>query len=433
MFPFQKPPSRAETAKKAVADAVSGAAHTLSDTVTSAAATAGQVAESLSERAHDLVEKAPTDLHLAQAAEKLGALKAGASAGVAAAGAGLAEKVASAREKTAPPTEAAVPDVRRARKQAQSQINTMQKQAEQYRRDLEKTMAREEAQFEADKARLDAEKERLMRESEDEINRIQKRARRRKNRREAEEEVVMVPVAPTDEIIAYDEDGEPMPDYDAEDYDEDYGKSGGNGWLWFGGLLLAGAGAVYYLFSTTGGKRSKAAIQDRISQVKSGDRETVIEPSDAGEEVAEVTEAATEAFDRSNERIGARAPGLDVEEAPDETAEKLGEVGDKVAGGISKAGDFIADKLEAAGAGAKSAADSAAAKLDEAKSQAAPPPAQPRPATLGDAVPTGVPADAVIVEVVTDKPLQAETTEEILAEVEETVQNIEESVRQEKK
>ena len=159
-------------------------------------------------------------------------------------------------------------------------------------------------------------------------------------------------------------------------------------------------GAIYYLFSSTNGKRKRAQIQDRVGQVADGVREKVThdsdetgeaKPADAG--VEEVIEAATEFADRSNEKI------LDAEEPviieanlpptnattgatnattgatsgqtfPDKAVETLEELSDKVADGIAGAGAFLADKLEAAGAGAKSAAHSAAGKLDDAKGKA---------------------------------------------------------------
>ena len=425
MFPFKKPPSRVELARKAVTEAVAGAAHSLSGAATEAAATVAHAAESLSERAHDLIEGAPIEASVAGAAEKVGALKAGAATALAGAGAELAGRVASAREKVSAED---VPDVRRARKTAQAQINDMNQQAQQYKRELEKELARQQADFESEKARIEREAQQLAAQQ----LAAQQLAAQRARRTQPDQ-------APTGEVYDYDQDGEDgaAVDYGREDFEEDYGekKGGGNGWLLLGGLLLAGAGAVYYLFSTTGGKRSKAAIQDRIGQVKEGAREAATHSSDASDET--VIEAASDALDRSNEKIGAPVETGGAE-LPDKAAEKMGEVSDKVAGGIEAAGDFIADKLEAAGAGAKSAAHSATGKLDETKAKIAQPsgdaaPVQPKPTTLGAVVPTGAPADAVVVEIVSQEPLTSETTEEILAEVEATVQNIEDSARPEKR
>lgn len=453
MFPFKKPPSRLESARNAVSGAVSEAANSLSDTIFGAAGTAAQVAESLSQRAHDLIENAPIESTVAGAAEKLDALKAGAVAGVAGAGAGIAgagakvaDKIASVRDKSAEKVEAAetvetaeavesaeavetaeqevAPDARATREQAQADIDFMQSQAKQYKREFEAQLKRQKTQFEAAikraNSRLEAEQARVERETKKLDN-----ARRKREDREP------LPVAPTDEIYADDEVGEPMDDYDAGDFDADYAqnygkKKGGGGWLLFGGLLLAGA--VYYLFSTTGGKRSKAAIQDRIGQVASGEREAKTGPSDANGET--VIEAASEALDRSNEKIGAPAG----ETLPDKAVAAAGDIGDKVADGIESVGDFIADKLEAAGAGAKNVAHSAVEKLDEAKGKNTTIPANLPATTAGAAaLPPGtvVPEGVTVVEV-TELP-QGETTDEILAEVEATVKQIEDSVRAEKK
>ena len=427
MFPFKKPPSRAEVAKKAVADAVSEAAHTVSETVTDVAATLSQRAHDWIESAHDLVESSPVEGHVAGAAQKLGALKASAASGAALAGKAVADKVADARDDR----NDSVPNVKRARKAAQAEIKAMNKQAEKYKRDLQKELERQQADYQAEIARLH-----------DEVESAQSKVEKA---RKSKKDEIRVPIAPVDEVVAYDEDGEAMPDYDTEPATE---KSGGSGWLLFGGLLLAGAGALYYL-STTGGKRKSAEVADRIVQVKEGVREKMAHDSDeTGEaKTGEIAEAATEAFDRSNEKIAdatVNSTGAVAESGlPEKAVEKLGDLGDSVADGIASAGNFIADKLEAAGAGAKSAAGAAAEKLDDAKDATTArleartvPPTLTSGAASSEAIVKGEGAatpDAVIIEIINDEPRSVESTDEILAEVEATVQSIENSVREGKK
>ena len=488
MFPFKKPPSRAEVAKQAVIDSVSGAANSLS-----------HHAHDLLENAHDLIEntletaqhkltdlgghlenagesigakvEAATDTsaldkaklvagsasvagaaNVAQAAtstaQKLGALKAGATAGAALAGKSVADKVgetvAAVRDGAGSSgTDVAVPDVKRARKQAQNEINDMNKKAAKYQRELQKELARDQQMFLAEQERMQREYEKLQADLETARRAAQAEqsdlAKRQRNY-DDKHDIVRVPLAPTDEVVAVDADG----DGDFR-YDEEKSGGGGNTWLILGAVLLASAGAVYYLFSSTDGRRKRAQIQDRVGQVAEGVREKITHDSDETGEAttAEVAEAATEAFDRSNEKIvddagkmagniEAKLPPTSGQSLPDKAVDKIGEVGDKVADGIAGAGAFLADKLEAAGAGAKSAAHSAAEKMDDVKDKAVAKldDAKKLPATTAGA--TAVP-DAVVVEVITDEPVTSESPEEILAEVEQTVRNIENSVREEKK
>ena len=427
MFPFKKPPSRAEIAKKAVSDA----AHSVADSVADVAAT-------LSDKAHDLLESAGVEAHVAGAAEKLGAVKAGAVGSAVLAGKAVADKVAAIREPhstepdeapvtTVMPATAELPDVRAARAQAQSQIDAMNKKAEKYQRELEKELARQQKFYQAESARLRDEYKKWPVEP----------ASPSKKKKDA----ARVPVAPAEEVFAYDEDGEPMEDFDydyAGDSDKDQG--GGKGWLIFGGLLLAGAGAVYYLFSSTGGRRQRAAIQDRVGQVAQGVREKVTHDSDetGDAKIEEVADAATQTFDRSNEKIADASATTGGESLPEKAIEKLGDVSDTLAGGLESAGAFLADKLEAAGAGAKGAAHSAAEKLDEVKDKAVArldeaktTPPTTTPGAASDETSATTP-DAVIIEIINDEPKTGQSTEEILAEVEATVQSIENSVREEK-
>ena len=485
MFPFKKPPSRAEVARETVAKAASGALDSLSHHAHDLIENAHDFIEGTLESAHDKLEivgakieglgenasesspvtktkTAAADAATSGAsavagavsgtAEKLGAIGAGAATGVAVAGKSVADKVSNltAARETSPP-QPNVPDVKRARKQAQSEIKDMNKKAVKYKRELEQELARDREIFAAEQARMEREYEQLQADLEearaqaaDERDALSKRQRKYDDKHD----ITRVPIAPTDEVVAIDSDD----DGDYEYSDPEYGDSGyqpksgggGNAWLLLGGALLVGAGAVYYLFSSTDGKRKRAAIQDRVGQVADSVREKATQASDETGEanVEEIAEAATEAFDRSNEKIldeevivsgiDAKLPPTTKDAAnktglPDKAAEKIEEVSDKVADGIAGAGAFLADKLEAAGAGAKSAAGLAAEKLDETKEKTvAKIDAARKPA------PTQAP-DAVVVEVITDELPHGETTEEILAEVEQTVRNIEDSVREEKK
>lgn len=469
MFPFKKPPSRAEVAKETVVHAVSDALDSLSHHAHDFLESAHDLIEGTLESAHDkleivgnklenAVETSPLDKAktaaadaatsgasaVAGAAGKLGALGTGAAAGAALAGKSVADKVGSGIAAVREPSTPNVPDVKRARKQAQSEINNMNKEAVKYKRELEKELARDQKLFAAEQARMERDYEQLQ--TDLEIARLQasdERASLSKRQRKFDEEndIVRVPIAPTDEVVAIDSDDDG--DYEYRDPDYEPKQGGGNTWLLLGGALLVGAGAVYYLFSSTDGKRKRAAIQDRVGQVAESVREKATRSSDeTGEaQVEEVAEAASEAFDRSNEKIldddevivgniDAKLPPTKANVTsglPDKAVEKIEEVSDKVADGIAGAGAFLADKLEAAGASAKSAAHSAADKLDDAKGKTA---------AKIEAVRKPTPAqapDAVVVEVVTEELPHGETTEEILAEVEETVRNIEDSVRDEKK
>ena len=431
MFPFKKPPSRAEVAKKVVSDA----AHSVADSVADVAAT-------LSDKAHDLLQGAALESHVAGAAEKLGALKAGAVGSAALAGKAVADKVAAIREPnltdSAQANQAAeevfqtttMPDVEAARARTQSQIDTMNKEAEKYKRELEKELARQQKFYRDESARLRDEHENLP---------VEPAPKLKKNK-----DVMRVPVAPSDETFAYDADGELSQNFDydyADDHDQNQG--GGKGWLIFGGLLLAGAGAIYYLFASTGGRRQRAAIQDRVGQVAQGVREQVTQDSDESGEakVEAVAEAASQAFDRSNEKIADAPAKSNGESLPEKAVEKLGNVGDSLAGGLESAGAFLADKLEAAGTSAKGVAHSAAEKLDEVKDKtvARLDEAKTAPTTLPATTPGAASADsgaatpdAVIIEIINDEPKVGQSTEEILAEVEATVQSIENSVREDR-
>ena len=428
MFPFKKPPSRAEVARETVVNAVSGALDSLS-----------HHAHDLLENAHDLVEHTLESAHgkLETVGEKIenspldkaktaaGAVTAGGVATVVGAAEKVGKSIAAAREpndndKT--PTDAAR-DLKRARKQAQSEIKTMNKQALKYKSDLEHELARDQKLFAAEQERLQREHDQLQADLEDARQQAaDERAALAKSRREYDDknDITRVPIAPTDEVVAFDDDGDGDYEYgDFEYRDADNRKGGGNTWLILGGVLLASAGAVYYLFSSTGGRRKRAAIQDRVGKVAEGVREKVTQNSDETGETEAVVEAASDAFDSSNEKTADAT-------LPDKAVDKIEEVSDKVADGIAGAGAFLADKLEAAGASAKSAAHSAAEKIDDARDKTVAKIDQVR-----KPAPTQAP-NAVVVEVITDERPKGETTEEILAEVEETVRNIENSVREEK-
>ena len=463
MFPFKKPPSRAEVARETVVNAVSDAFDSFTHHAHDWLESAHDKLELAGEKIEHTVENSPLDkakdkaksaagqvaasgvATVAGAAEKLGVLGAGAATGAALAGKSVAEKVSESLASVREPAPQNVPDIKRARKQAQTEIKNMNKQAANYKRELEKELARDHELFAAEQTRLQQEHEQLQveladarREADEERAALSKRQRKT----DEKNDIVRVPIAPTDEVVGFDDD------YDGDDGDYEYRdaenrSSGGNTWLILGGLLLAGAGAAYYLFSSTDGKRKKAAIQDRVGQVAEGVREKVTQNSDAtGEtDVAKVAEAAIEAFDRSNEKIAdeATVAGIDAKLPPtsaefagatktsESASDKIEEVSDKLADGIAGAGAFLAGKLEAAGAGAKSAAHSAADRLDEVKDKAA--------AKMDEArkpAPTQAP-NAVVVEVITDEPPKGQTTDEILAEVEETVRNIENSANEGKK
>ncbi len=471
MFPFQKPPSRAEVAKETVVHAVSDALDSLSHHAHDWLENAHDLIEGTLESAHDklefvgdkvenALEKSSLDKAksaagavaataatsgasaVAGAAEKLGALKTGAVAGAALAGKSVADKVGETFAAAREPAAQNVPDVKRARQLAQSEINHMNKAAAQYQRELEKELARDQKLFDAEQARIEREYQQLQTELEATQREADEwRAALLKRERKADEENNIVPIAPTDEVVAID-----------GDYDGDYGYRdanyqpqlrGGNAWLLLGGALLLGAGAVYYLFSSTNGKRKRAAIQDRVGQVADSVREKAMQTSDETGEpsIEEVADAATEAFDRSNEKIAdeetfagdidAKLPPTSATVAtksepglPDKAADKIEEVTEKVADGIAGAGAFLADKLEAAGAGAKSAAHSAAEKLEDAKGKTV-----AKIDEVRKPAPTQAP-NAVVVEIITDETPKGETTEEILAEVEQTVRNIENSARE---
>ena len=466
MFPFKKPPSRAEVARETVVHAVGEALDSLSHHAHDLLENAHDKLEFVGAKIENSVEASPLDKARATAAdaatsgasavagtaEKLGALGTGAAAGVALAGKGVADKVGGTITAVREPNAQSAPDVKRARKQAQAEIKDMNKKAAKYKRELEQELARDQKMFAVEQARMEREYDQLQadletarREADDERATLSKSKRQRKF--DEENSIVRVPVAPTDEVVAIDSDD----DGDYEYHDPDYEpKSGGNTWLLLGGALLVGAGAVYYLFSSTDGKRKRAAIQDRVGQVAESVREKSTQSSDeTGEaKIEEVAEAATEAFDRSNEKIlddeviiadidaklppttaSAKTktePGLPAG-LPDKAVDKIEEVSDKVADGIAGAGAFLADKLEAAGAGAKSAAHSAAGKLDDVKEKTA-----AKIDEVRKPAPTQAP-DAVVVEVLTDELPHGETTEEVLAEVEQTVRNIENSARENKK
>ena len=459
MFPFKQPPSRAQVAKQTVADAVSGAAHSFSvhahELLEGALESAHDKLEIIGEKVENVVESSPLDKAktavsaagaatiagaakgAGEAAEKLGALKAGAVAGAAVAGKSVADKVdefSSARHANDD-----IPDVKRARKQAQKEIDNMNKEAANYERELEKQLARDHQAFVAQQERMEREYAQLQAQLEEaraeqaDLSERQAKADRKNN-------IVRVPLAPDDEIVAVDEDGG---DYR---YDEDEKSGGGNAWLLIGGVLLAGAGVVYYLLSSTGGRRKRAQIQDRVGQVADGVREKVTQNSDAtGEvepvvegDVEEIVEAATDFSDYSNEKIAddkvisgtieAKLPPTSAQ-IPNKAVDALSDVSDKVADGIAGAGAFLADKLEAAGAGAKSAAHSAADKLDDAKDKAT---AKLNDVKKSNSAQTDEVPDAVVVEIINDEPATGESSEEILAEVEATVRNIEDSARKKK-
>ena len=484
MFPFKKPPTRAQVAQQTVASAVSGATHSLSqhahellegahDFLEEALENAHDKLEIIGEKVESVVENLPLEKaksatgaasavgvatvagaakSAGEAAAKAGALGAGAATAAATAGKSVAGKVGENLANARQTNDAQVPDVKRARKQAQKEIDDMNKKAAEYARALQKQLARDHETFVAEQERMEREYEQLQNQLE--VARAQANEKRensaqreRKSERKSERKfdekngIVRVPVAPDDEVVAVDDAG----DYR---YDGEEKSGGGNAWLIVGGVLLAGAGALYYLFSSTGGRRKRAQIQDRVGQVADGVREKVTQNSDATGEpggVEEVTAAASEFSDFSNEKIAddevitgtieAKLPPtsttLGATTFPEKAVDTLSEVSDKVADGIAGAGAFLADKLEAAGAGAKNAAHSAAEKLDDAKDKASAKLDEVKNSTSKGAATSGVP-DAVVVEIISDEPAHGESPEAILAEVEETVRNIENSARERK-
>lgn len=459
MFPFKKPPSRAEVAKQTVIDAADAFSHhaldllgNATDFIEGALENAHDKLEIIGEKVEHAVEKSPLEkaklaagaaavaATAGEAAEKAGALKAGAVAATATAGKSVADKVGETISNVRT-LDDSMPDVKRARKQARNQINDMNKEAAKYKRELEKELAREQKLFDAEQERLQREYAELQsdlyqarREAEEE----RKTWDKKRAQYDEKNDILRVPIAPNDRVVEFDDDE----DYNDGDfrYDNDEKRGGGNAWLIFGGLLLASAGAVYYLFSSTDGKRKRAQIQDRVGQVAEGVREKVTHESDETGEpsVERVTEAASDLSDFSNEKIAgdddlisgtieAKLPP--TSHSAGSAVDKIEEVSDKVADGIAGAGAFLADKLEAAGAGAKSAAHSAAGKLDDVKDKAAAKLDEVKKSTPNA---TKTP-NAVVVEIISDEPVTKETTEEVLAEVEATVRNIENSAREERK
>lgn len=465
MFPFKKPPSRAEVARETVVSAVSDALDSLThhahdwlesahDKLEIAGEKLEHTGEFVSSKVENALEKSPLEkaksvagvaaasgvATVSGAAEKLGVLGAGAATGAALAGKSVADKVSGTLALVREPAAQDGPDVKRARKQAQAEINEMNKKAANYKRELEQELARDQKIFADEQDRLKKEHVQLQAELEDARSKAaEERAEfsRRQRKYDEKHDIVRVPVAPTDEIVGFDYDDDGNYDGDYEYRDADNCSSGGNTWLVLGGILLAGAAAAYYLFTSTDGKRKKAAIQDRVGQVAEGVREKVTQNSDATVEtdVAKVAEAASGAFDRSNEKIADDTKTAGVTGTPkasdpvlsDRTVAKIEEVSEKVADGIAGAGAFLADKLEAAGAGAKSAAHSAAEKLDDVKGKASAKMDEVRKPVSAQA------PNAVVVEVITDEKPKGQTTDEILTEVEETVRNIENSANEGKK
>ena len=199
MFPFKKPPSRAQVAKKAVASAVSGAAGSLSvhaheliegahDWIEGALESAHETLEIFGEKAENAVESSPLDKAktaarlaatgvaagaaktAADVTERVGALKAGtaatgagatsaAVAGAASLGAAsqsVAGKISDGVAAWRSTDDDKIPDVKRARKQAQTEIDNMNKEAVKYQRELEKQLERDQQTFAAEQQRMGA-------------------------------------------------------------------------------------------------------------------------------------------------------------------------------------------------------------------------------------------------------------------------------------
>lgn len=381
MFWNRKPPTKVEIAKKAVADAI----------------------HELSERAHDLFDST----HVETASGRLGAARQSALEAVVEAERALNAKIASVRgsnlnSQSIDELERAARD---ARKRAEAEVSAAQTELARRKKEAEKQLLLEQKQFESERARLidehekwkagvaaeveaaqieaqrlaeqkakaatqaqeeleraaaqsqkeaeklalqaqkDAERiaiqaqkdaERVQHQAEKEAAKAQKAAKKRG--REIE-----VPLGETTVVPVEIEDGD-VEVYSPDDVEIQVRESGSRFPLLF--ILVAIAAALVYFLAPNSGRRSRAAIKDRLGKVKDDVVDASTKSADAT--ASRVEEIAAKSESKLND-VSDAAPGI---------AAVLGEK-------IENASDALADKIEDAGESARDISMMTSDKLND--------------------------------------------------------------------
>lgn len=269
---FGPKPSKLEQARQAVADAAHDAASALSD----AASSVAESAHSLADSAHSLVEKAP------KIASSVGEV--------------VSSKVEAVRHRG----EHAVDEASDSVEAAQLKAAATKKAAE-------------IAAKEAEKAALDAQKK-----TEAEIDRLQEELYRKWDELDKQQEFIESQAEKlAQQSYSLEEQASEIhtrrkapTSVKVNDYDDGFEyevvaekESGSSLWLVVGAAVFIGAALVYF-FAPGSGRRSRAAIKDRLSKVKDDAVDKVTGAADAASQKAsEVTERAEDLSHRASDKL----------------------------------------------------------------------------------------------------------------------------------
>ncbi len=314
---FRPTPSNLDKAKQAAKDAASNAKEAAENAASAAKLAAGNAAHSALESAHSLLDRAP---HIAaDVADKVSAKATAVGETLSDARDSVAAKVEAVRHRG----ESAVvvtPDFAGSMASAQHKAEAARKAADLVNREAERAELEVQHKADAKIARIKREMADKRAEFEHEQALLEERAARLDAARlplrphaedvpfhrpapaQIEERVVVVPAPPV-EVAA------PVVEHHDED-DFEYHvvaeKEGGSKlWLIVGGAVFVGAALIYF-FKPGSGRRSRAAIKDRLAKVKDDAVDKVTGASDAAPAASQetvITRRAEDLSHRTDEKL----------------------------------------------------------------------------------------------------------------------------------